>query len=75
LANLPEAVAKNALGTITSTSSKTSLDEIERQHILRVLAESSTLEQAAATLGINVATLYRKRKRFNLDAAIASKPR
>ena len=49
LANLPEAIAKNALGTITSTSSKTSLDELERQHILRVLAESSTLEQAAAT--------------------------
>jgi two-component system, NtrC family, response regulator AlgB len=75
LANLPEAIAKTALGTITSTSSKTRLDEIERQHILRVLAESSTMEQAAATLGIDVATLYRKRKRFNLDVAIVSKPR
>jgi two-component system, NtrC family, response regulator AlgB len=75
LANLPEAVAKNALGTITSTSSKTSLDEIERQHILRVLAESPTLEQAAATLGINVATLYRKRKRLNLVVAIGSRHR
>ncbi len=75
LANLPEAVAKYALGTITSTSSKVSLGEIERQHILRVLAESPTMEQAAATLGINVATLYRKRKRFNLDIAIGSKSR
>jgi NtrC-family two-component system response regulator AlgB len=75
LANLPEAIAKHALGTITSTSSKASLGEIERQHILRVLAESSTMEQAAATLGINVVTLYRKRKRFNLDVAIRSKSR
>jgi transcriptional regulator of acetoin/glycerol metabolism len=31
--------------------------------------------QAAATLGIDVATLYRKRKRFNLDVAISSKSR
>jgi two-component system, NtrC family, response regulator AlgB len=75
LANLPETIAKNALGAITSTSSKTSLDELERQHILRVLAESPTLGQAAATLGINVVTLYRKRKRFNLDVAIGSKSR
>ena len=75
LANLPDAIAKNALGAVTSTSSKTSLDELERQHILRVLAESPTLGQAAATLGINVVTLYRKRKRFKLDVAIASKSR
>jgi two-component system, NtrC family, response regulator AlgB len=67
LPSLPEAIAKNASGVITPSSSKTSLEEIERQHILRVLAESATLEQAAATLGINVATLWRKRKRYNLD--------
>jgi NtrC-family two-component system response regulator AlgB len=75
LANLPEAVAKHVSGTIIPTLSKATLDEIERQHILRVLAESPTLEQAAATLGINVVTLYRKRKRFNLDVAIGSKTR
>jgi two-component system, NtrC family, response regulator AlgB len=73
LANLPEAVAKYALGILTSISSKANLHEIERLHILRVLAESSTMEQAAATLGVNVATLYRKRKRFNLDVAIISR--
>ena len=72
LANLPEAISKHTLGAIT-TSSKASLDEIERQHILRVLAESPTLELAAATLGINVVTLYRKRKRLNLRVAIGSK--
>jgi two-component system, NtrC family, response regulator AlgB len=64
---LPEVISKNASGVITPPLSTTSLEEIERQHILRVLAESATLEQAAATLGINVATLWRKRKRYNLD--------
>lgn len=66
LATLPEAIAKNAPKVILPSSLKTSLEEMERQHILRVLAESATLEQAAATLGINVATLWRKRKRYNL---------
>jgi hypothetical protein len=33
----------------------------------QVLAESSTLEEAAARLGINVTTLWRKRKRWGLD--------
>ena len=44
-----------------------SLEELERPHILRVLAEATTLEDAAATLGINVATLWRKRKRYDID--------
>jgi two-component system, NtrC family, response regulator AlgB len=29
-----------------------------------VLATTTTLEEAAATLGIDVSTLYRKRKQF-----------
>jgi len=74
-ANLPEAIYKHASGAIMPTSPKASLDEIERQHILRVLSESPTLGKAAATLGINVTTLYRKRKRYNLDVAVGSKSR
>jgi NtrC-family two-component system response regulator AlgB len=64
---LPEAISKNASDVFLPPLSTTSLEEMERQHILRVLAESTTLEQAAATLGINVATLWRKRRRYNLD--------
>lgn len=75
LANLPEAIYKHPSGTIMPTSPKASLDEIERQHILRVLSESSTLGKAAETLGINVTTLYRKRKRYNLDVSDGSKIR
>jgi len=48
-------------------SSPISLEEIERQHIERVLAETPTLEEAAAILGINTSTLWRKRKRYRLD--------
>jgi NtrC-family two-component system response regulator AlgB len=70
LETLPEAISMNAAGVIVPPLSKTSREEIERQHILRVVAESATLEQAAATLGINVTTLWRKRRRYNLDPTI-----
>lgn len=69
LANLPQAVANLAPGVVRPPAPKASLNELERQHILRVLAESATLEQAAATLGINVTTLWRKRKRYKLETA------
>jgi two-component system, NtrC family, response regulator AlgB len=69
LETLPEPIAKNVSGIMRPPFAATSLEEMERQHILRVLAESTTLEQAAATLGINLATLWRKRKRYNLDLA------
>ncbi|MCC6847773.1 MAG: sigma-54-dependent Fis family transcriptional regulator [Deltaproteobacteria bacterium] len=44
-----------------------SLEDLEKRHIERVLAESTTLEEAAARLGIDVTTLWRKRKRYRLD--------
>jgi two-component system, NtrC family, response regulator AlgB len=72
LAALPEAIVKNVSGVLIPLSTN-SLEESERQHILRVLAESATLEQAAETLGINVATLWRKRKRYNLDLTTGSR--
>jgi Bacterial regulatory protein, Fis family len=37
---------------------------VERRHIEQVLAESATLEEAAARLGVSVTTLWRKRKRY-----------
>ena len=42
---------------------KFSLDEIEREHIQRVVANTRTLDEAASVLSIDPATLYRKRKK------------
>ena len=43
-----------------------SLEALEKAHISAVLANSSTLDQAAKTLGIDASTLYRKRKQLGL---------
>jgi NtrC-family two-component system response regulator AlgB len=42
------------------------LEHLEEVHIKRVLQNSQSLDAAARTLGIDPATLYRKRKRLNL---------
>lgn len=52
---------------ILVSSSPSSLEEIEREQIMRVLAESPTLQDAADALGINATTLWRKRRRYKLD--------
>jgi NtrC-family two-component system response regulator AlgB len=64
---LPDALFREPRDSATVTGSAHSLDELEREHITRVLAESPTLEDAAETLGINVSTLWRKRKRYQID--------
>ncbi len=40
------------------------LEELERAHILSIVARSPSLAVAADTLGIDQATLYRKRKKY-----------
>ncbi len=40
------------------------LEAIEAEHIRRVVANTRTLEEAATILGIDPATLYRKRKKL-----------
>jgi NtrC-family two-component system response regulator AlgB len=41
-----------------------SLEDIEREHIQHVIARAPTLEDAAAILGIDASTLWRKRKKY-----------
>jgi NtrC-family two-component system response regulator AlgB len=43
-----------------------SLEEVERRHVEQVLASSATLEEAAARLGIDPSSLWRKRRRWGL---------
>jgi NtrC-family two-component system response regulator AlgB len=43
-----------------------SLEDIEREHIARVVANAASFDAAAKTLGIDVTTLQRKRKKYGL---------
>ena len=42
------------------------LEQLEAEHIRRVLAATATMEDASAKLGIDPSTLYRKRKKYGL---------
>jgi NtrC-family two-component system response regulator AlgB len=45
---------------------KVSLEVLEKEHIRRLLAQAPSQEEAAHILGIDPATLWRKRKRYEL---------
>jgi DNA-binding NtrC family response regulator len=68
-ADLPDQVLEPSPGPPprSLTDVQGSLADVERAHVQRVLAESASLEEAATRLGINPTTLWRKRKRWNLD--------
>jgi hypothetical protein len=44
-----------------------SLEDVERAHVELVLERTTTFEEAADVLGINLATLWRMRKRWGLS--------
>lgn len=44
-----------------------SLEQLEEHHIKQVVAQTPSLTEAAQILGIDQATLYRKRKKFNVE--------
>jgi NtrC-family two-component system response regulator AlgB len=43
---------------------RVSLEELEREHIMRIIEIAASMDEAAQILGIDPATLYRKRKRY-----------
>jgi two-component system, NtrC family, response regulator AlgB len=55
-----DGVAQPRVGALVS------LESLEREHIARVIARSSSLEAAARVLDIDATTLQRKRKRYGL---------
>jgi NtrC-family two-component system response regulator AlgB len=67
--DLPDQVLAPAAGLPTPSIATVpgSLEDVERAHVQRVLAESATLEEAATRLGIDSTTLWRKRKRWRLE--------
>jgi transcriptional regulator with PAS, ATPase and Fis domain len=66
LDDLPDAIGHPASGMFVPSALGTRLRDFEREHIVRALAESPTLEHAAARLGINVTTLWRKRRHYGI---------
>jgi NtrC-family two-component system response regulator AlgB len=63
---LPDRVASQGLQT-PYVGGEFSLDSIEREHILRVLASAPTHDEASRILGIDISTLWRKRKRYQSE--------
>jgi NtrC-family two-component system response regulator AlgB len=61
----PERIAPRATSGPTLGGDAT-LEAVEREHILRVLARKATLEDAAQSLGIDTSTLWRKRKKYGV---------
>jgi len=64
---LPDRVFQSPSPARIRPASGGTLEELEQQHIRRVLAEAMTLEEAAETLGISTTTLWRKRKRYSIE--------
>jgi DNA-binding NtrC family response regulator len=68
-----EQTQASASSTTEATDAPPTLEALERQHILRVLAEQSgNRERAAAILGISARTLYRKLREYEANAASTS---
>jgi two-component system, NtrC family, response regulator AlgB len=65
--DLPDRLLAPATAVDAASAPPQSLEDVERRHVEQVLAESTTLEEAAARLGVNVTTLWRKRKRWGLE--------
>jgi NtrC-family two-component system response regulator AlgB len=65
--DLPDSLFRESNELLAGIPHSASLEEMEREHIARVLSESTTLDEAAETLGINATTLWRKRKRYGIE--------
>jgi two-component system, NtrC family, response regulator AtoC len=64
----PEILRENAPAESEEPSQRTSLEELEKSHIIRVLNEVHfNKSKASEILGIDRATLYRKAQRYGID--------
>jgi NtrC-family two-component system response regulator AlgB len=63
---LPANLALRQSSTTAEVGDSVTLDQLEESHIRRVLAKSKSLDEAAETLGIDVATLWRRRKKYGI---------
>src|SRR5262249_38802913 len=66
LAELPAQIGATLPPCTMEIGGGVTLEQLEAEHIRRVLAATATLDEAATILGIDPSTLYRKRKRYGL---------
>jgi NtrC-family two-component system response regulator AlgB len=66
LADLPAQIGSPGPARRIELGGAATLEQIEAEHLRRILASTATLEEAATLLGIDPSTLYRKRKRYGL---------
>lgn len=67
LDSLPDQI-RNTRRAVSSPNGRPSLDDVEREYIQQVLAEEDgNKSDAAKALGIDLSTLYRKLKRYDLE--------
>jgi NtrC-family two-component system response regulator AlgB len=62
--NLPESVSPHRPSI--QLGDRVPLAQIEENHIRRVMAATKSLQEASEILGIDQATLWRKRKQFGI---------
>ena len=67
--HLSEIIARSQPGEAPEVGASVTLAELTDEHIRRVLAKTARLEDAAVILGIDLATLYRRRRKWQGDAA------
>ncbi len=67
-ADLPDKVSQPAThvsgGDTVQIGMRVPLEQIENEHIRRILAQTTTMEEAAQVLGISRATLYERKKKM-----------
>ena len=68
LQDLPEQLSRPgppSSGEAVLVGMRIPLEQLENEHIRRVLAQTSTMEEAAQILGISRGTLYERKKKLS----------
>jgi NtrC-family two-component system response regulator AlgB len=66
IGDLPSQISEPAKAAGVAVGAAVTLEQLEAEHLRRVLGSTASMEEAATVLGIDPSTLYRKRKKFGL---------
>jgi len=66
--DLPDEIQNPLIESLSSENELVCLEEVEKQAIIRTLKQTGSTRIAAQVLGIGRTTLYRKLKRYGIEA-------